>query len=454
LGKKSDYLLEEKMKRKSIVFTLVLIILLMATSLSAIGKKEVRTYSQDDLYVPDLVDAQLESELSIGAALPTSLPIIKPFWTDLVDTENVLEDGDGVYVAVLDTGLLPDAPFFLSNANIAWELGIGFTHDITWDNDIMDLAFGPVRDDRGYWTDLASGHGTHVSSTIVGFNYNNIFWISGVAPKATIIPVLVLDAWEVDSPFGTLQLSGGTDEMISEGIYYVADLAETLDGPVVINMSLGGPTPTPMIEDAIDYAIDKGVIIVASAGNEGMDGMGWPGAYPQVISCAAAGWAQMFAAGWAADVPENLKTKDPLGNTFQIYLEDFSSRPNKYLGQKHKDLDVATPGAWVVGPYKPAFSTNPLDIGYWYLSGTSMAAPHVSAISALVLQDFPDMTQKDMEFNLKLAAQSMPIPASDAFVDFSIVGEGAYYTAIWDGGDFGAGFLQAPAALDFADILD
>jgi len=46
-----------------------------------------------------------------------------------------------------------------------------------------------------------------------------------------------------------------------------------------------------IIEEAIDYAIEKGVIVIASAGNEGEYGMGWPGAYPEVISVGACGWS-------------------------------------------------------------------------------------------------------------------------------------------------------------------
>jgi subtilisin family serine protease len=153
-------------------------------------------------------------------------------------------------------------PFFFPEGNIAWELGKGFSHDLWWD-DTYGVVMSELKDDRGFITDLAAGHGTHVTSTIIGYNYNNYYYVEGIAPKATIIPVLVLDAWEVDSPYGVLQFSGGTDEMISAGIYYVADLAEELDGPVIINMSLGGPTPTPMIEEAINYAISKGVIVVA-----------------------------------------------------------------------------------------------------------------------------------------------------------------------------------------------
>jgi subtilisin family serine protease len=398
------------------------------------------------LYVPDLVDAQFAEAAEVSAQPASVLPEVTPFWADLVNTERVSQDGEGVYVAVLDTGLMDPWPFFFSQADIAWELGKGFSHDVYWDDGVGDIVIGPLLDDRGFVTDLASGHGTHVASTVVGFNVNNAFWVEGVAPKATIIPVLVLDAWLVDSPFGLLELSGGTDEMISAGIMYVADLAPTLDGPVVINMSLGGPERSAMIESAVDYAISQGVIVVASAGNEGMVGMGYPGGLEQIISAGAAGWATMFMYGWTANTPEKLNKRDELGNNWQIFLEDFSSRPNKDLDQKHQDLDVSAPGAWIVGPYKNAFANN---IGYWYLSGTSMAAPHVSGMSALALQEFPDTTQFDMEFTLVNGGHGTPIPASDAIVAFPYVPEG-YYTATWGGGDFGSGFLAADEAMKSA----
>lgn len=402
-----------------------------------------------ELYVPDMTDARFAEVAGVTAQPLNGLPERTPFWTDLVNTEWVGESGDGVYVAVLDTGLLPQWPFFFSEANVAWELGRGFTHDISWDDGAGDLFIGPLRDDRGFITNLASGHGTHVASTVVGFNYNNLYWINGVAPKATIIPVLVLDGWEVNTPFGLIRLSGGTDEMISAGIYYVADLAETLDGPVVINMSLGGPDRSQMIESAVDYAISRGVVVVASAGNEGTEGMGYPGGLEQIISAGAAGWASMFLYSWVADVPERLNQKDALGNNWQIYLEDFSSRPNKYLDQKHQDLDVSAPGAWIVGPYKSAFANN---LGYYYLSGTSMAAPHVSGMAALILEDYPDTMQWDMEFVLELAAAGLPLPASDAIVAFPFE-EPYYYTATWDGGDFGSGYLRADQVIKMAQRL-
>jgi len=392
------------------------------------------------LYSTDMVDAQFAEAVLTGEVTENSgLPVTRSFNADMVNVENIVGDGEGVYVAVLDTGVLPSAPFFFSEANIAYDLGKGFSHDVYWDDDIGDVVIGPLRDDRGIVTDLASGHGTHVASTVVGFNINNGEWIQGIAPKATIIPVLVLDAWLFDSPFGPLSFSGGTDEMISAGIRYVADL--DLDGRVVINMSLGGPDRSPMIEEAVDYAISKGVVVVASAGNSGADGMGYPGGLPQIISAAAAGWAQMFAApgSWRGDVPEKTNSNDILGNNTQFHLEDFSSRPVKALGQKHQDLDVAAPGAWVVGPYKSAFANN---TGYYYLSGTSMAAPHVSAIAAMLLQSEPLLSHSAVERRLRNAGHGSPLPADGAIVAYPFA-EPFFYSASWKGGDYGTGFLQA-----------
>lgn len=378
-----------------------------------------------------------------------------PWWYDLVDKEDVTNDGEGVYVAVLDTGLLYNWPFFFPEGNIAWDLGKGFTHDLYWD-DQYGLMASELRDDRGFITDFASGHGTHVTSTIIGYNYNNYYYVEGIAPKATIIPVLVLDAWLVDTPLGPRAFSGGTDEMISAGIYYIADLADELDGPVIINMSLGGPSPTQMIEDAIDYAIDQGVIVIVSAGNEGSAGMDYPGAYKQVISTAACGWTEMFyhvlwlEEGFLCDVPEKLNQPDEFGNEYQVFLEDFSGRPNKTLGQKYNDLDVMLPGSWIVGPYKPRFSSA---LGYYYLSGTSMSAPHASAIAALILQTFPMFDQKDIESIFKIAASGKKLnelrgfPRTGEDVLVAHILPGYVYTANWDKHDFGKGFLKANSAM-------
>jgi subtilisin family serine protease len=425
------------------LFAVLLVISSISVMAQAGGKAE--PLDRTPFYSTDMTEAQLAETLidTNEDVTATAMSEVTPFWVDMVDKELVANDGEGVYVAILDTGLVPEWPFFFPQAKIATDLGKGFTHDIYWDDD-AGIVIDPLREDRGFITGLASGHGTHLTSTIVGFNVNNLFLVQGVAPKVTIIPVLVLDAWQVDTPFGPIQLSGGTDEMIAAGIRYVSDLQ--LDGRVIINTSLGGPVPSPLIEDAIDYAIGKGVIVVASAGNNGTNGLGYPGGLSQVISAGAGGWADMFNLGWTANVPERLKSKDSMGNTFQYYLEDFSSRPSKDLDQKTQDLDVSAPGAWILGPYRDAFSN---DLGYYYVSGTSMAAPHVSAIASIVLQYKPELVQSQMESILSIAASGLPFAASDAVVAFPYQ-EPGYYTAQWYGVDYGAGFLQVDEALKAA----
>ena len=154
--------------------------------------------------------------------------------------------------------------------------------------------------------------------------------MNGAAPKATVFKVKVLG-----------QNGSGWSSVIARGIVYVADLkAGPLDGsPVVINMSLGGSVLDAVEQAAIDYAIARGVIIVASAGNNGDLGMGYPGAYAAVISVGASGWKHQWTANnwWnAGDVAEPTRAAD-------FYIADFSSRAK--TGQ---DLDVVAPGSWVV----------------------------------------------------------------------------------------------------------
>ena len=172
-----------------------------------------------------------------------------------------------------------------------------------------------------------NSHGTHVTSTILGYDLGGTP-VNGVAPKATVIPVKVLN-----------QTGSGWSSVIARGIEYVGELkAGPLAGyPVVINMSLSGPVLDAVEQAAIDYAIEQGVIIVASAGNRGAAGMGYPGAYAPVISVAASGWVGEWPAGvgnwwWSRNVADPTSAAD-------FYIVDFSSR-----AKTDQDLDIAAPG--------------------------------------------------------------------------------------------------------------
>ena len=326
-------------------------------------------------------------------------------------------DGTGVYVAVLDTGLLDSWRQYLPEQRIATQYAMAFRGG--------GGETGNVSDPTNMWEHDQNSHGTHVVSTILGYNLLGTP-VNGVAPRATVIPVKVLG-----------QNGSGWSSVIAHGIVYVANLkAGPLAGsPMVINMSLGGPTLDAAEQAAMDYAISKGVIIVAAAGNEGNDGMGYPGAYAPVISVAATGWTGQWLAGpdgnpnnwWNADdVAEPTKASD-------FYIADFSSRQK--AGQQ---LDVAAPGSWTVGPYQ----VNSGQLSYYYLSGTSMASPHVAGVVALMCQKKPSLTAAAAESILKSTA--IKLPAGSRTVALP---DGTTEVQSWGNDASGSGMVTADAAL-------
>src|SRR4051812_25904466 len=331
-------------------------------------------------------------------------------------------DGTGVYVAILDTGLLPTWRSYFPAERIAVQYARSFGGGGN-DN-------GNVSEQPNKWEDDTHSHGTHVTSTVIGYSLNGTP-INGVAPKATIIPVKVLN-----------QNGNGWSSVIAEGILHVADLkAGPLAGsPVVINMSLGGPNLDAVEKAAIDYAIGKGVIIVASAGNNGEAGMGYPGAYAPVISSAASGWVGEWktcgpaaARFWwnACDVADPTVASD-------FYIADFSSRAK--AGQ---DLDVAAPGSWVVGP----FQVNQGQLSYFFLGGTSMASPHVAGIVALMAQKNPSLTAAQAEATL--VSTAIPLAAgSRTITDI----DGSTVTVSWGSDATGAGLATADRALGLSTV--
>ncbi len=329
------------------------------------------------------------------------------------DNRQVAYDGSGVFVAVLDTGLLKDWRNYFPEERIATQYAVCFGGG--------GGENGFVSSQPNKWERDQDSHGTHVTSTILGYNRAGIP-VNGVAPLATVIPVKVLN-----------QNGSGWSSVIARGIVYVANLkAGVLAAhPVVINMSLGGPSMDPMEQVAMDYAIAKGVIIVASAGNEGTTGMGYPGAYAPVISVAASGWVNEWfnnAGNWwyALDVTDPTNTDD-------FYITDFSSR--QLAGQ---DLDVAAPGSWVVGPYQ----TNG-QLSFFYLGGTSMASPHVAGIVALMAQKDPSLTAIEAENILESTAIALPAGCR-------MVKPGPYLAPVeycWEDDASGAGLATADAAI-------
>jgi subtilisin family serine protease len=172
-----------------------------------------------------------------------------------------------------------------------------------------------------------NGHGTHVAG-IIGAAENGI-GIVGVAPQATILPVRVLGA------NGT-----GLSTDIAQGITWATDR-----GAAVVNLSLGSDIDSPSVDSAVAYAVAHGVVVVASAGNTG-DTTGlpeYPGALDAVIAVAAVGRTGAIA--------------------------PYSTQADY--------VDVAAPGTDIL-------STVPTST-WEKKSGTSMSAPHVSGLVALLI---------------------------------------------------------------------
>jgi subtilisin family serine protease len=328
----------------------------------------------------------------------------------------VAQTGKGVYVAVVDAGLVNDWRQYFPEERIATQYAVAFGGG----------PFGPVTVQPGKWEHDVCSHGAAVTSVILGFQFDTLIF-QGTAPQSTVIPVKVLNnANRQGSCFAW-------SSVIARGILYVASLKTgPLAGhPVVINMSIGGGGPNLLERAAIDFAISKGVLVVVSAGNSGAAGMSDPGAYAPVISAAAAGFVGQFANGrrwwFTLDVP------DPT-NPADFFIADFSSREK--AGQ---DLDVAAPGDWVVGPYQTQLGK----ISLFFLSGTSFAAPHVSGIVALMLEKNPSLTQAQAEDILEASALPLGAGCRTIIPFLGLPKE----EVCWGTDATGAGLAQADKAL-------
>ncbi len=412
--------------------------------------------------------------------------------TDLLDVERVAETGNGVYVALVDSGLTPNWRDYFPEERIATKLGTGFYQQISFkafSEDPCNLAaveFGPVVQ-TGWIGSTSATHGTHVASAILGYFYRSNLdaamgyelppiAVRGAAPEVTLIPVKVLHDYEIpampqcDPPMPAQKIIAGSEAAVAAGIDYATDLALAGYRPMVINLSVGGYYLSDVMKAAIDRAIANDVVVVAAAGNFGVEewGMIYPGAYPPVISVGAVGWTkqwldadgQPFNPVWwlQSDLVAYNDVAEGEAALDEVYVADFSSRPLE--GQ---ELDVVVPGAWVNGPWPggpgyahvPWWSHGIADLkvrgrslsNFLLLPGTSVATPYATAVVALMLQKSPGLTQAQVQSILKSTALPIAAGQATAFAPDMATGEMAYLTYTWGSDAAGAGLVQAAAAL-------
>ena len=291
--------------------------------------------------------------------------------------------GKGVNVAVVDTGyakhsdlaanILPGYDF-ISQAFMGTD-GNGRDADAS---DTGDWALkgecgtnSPTRDSNSSW------HGTHVAGTIAAVANNGIGLVGG-AYDAKILPIRVLGK------------CGGYSSDIADGVMWAAG-APIPGVPVnpnpakVINMSLGGPGSCARVsQQAIDTARRYGATIVIAAGNSNKDAANFtPASCQGVITVAA--------------------------------LDQYANKAS--YSNFGRNVDVAAPGGetrfgQAGGIYSTinAGKTTPTTESYGAYQGTSMAAPHVAALAALMYQAKPDITPDEVERVIKLTAKTFVDP--------------------------------------------
>ncbi|PWH15691.1 MAG: hypothetical protein DDG58_10680 [Ardenticatenia bacterium] len=278
--------------------------------------------------------------------------------------------GQGVVVAVIDSG-------------IAYEDFEHYRRAPDLANTVVIPGYDFVNNDPHANDDF--GHGTHVAGTIAQ-STNNGLGVAGVAFGATLMPVKVLDA----------RGQGGFDA-VARGVIFAAD-----QGARVINLSLSGRKASRLLQDAIQYAADKGVLIVAAAGNSG-GAVEYPAAYDPVIAVGAVDY-RLQRARYSNFGPQ-LDLVAPGGDTRADANED--GLPDGILQE--------------------TFQGDPTRFALHNMEGTSMAAPHVAGVAALLFAFNPGATAAQVRQVLETSARDLGTPGLDD--------------------NYGHGLVQAAAAL-------
>lgn len=246
------------------------------------------------------------------------------------------------------------------------DTGIDFEHpDLK--NKIYSTGYDFANDDPDPTDD--HGHGTHVAG-IAAAETNNEEGIAGVAWKCKILPLKVMDA-----------NGEGYYSWMIDAIIYATD-----NGADVINFSLGGDQPSQALEDALAYAYERDVVVVAAAGNENAPVL-YPAAYDAYCLAVTASDYNDIRPEWTNHGPE---------------------------------VDVAAPGVRILSCV-PTWYWGPDSLPYGYGYGTSMATPHVSGLAALIKSIKPWLHANEIMDIIRYTADDINAanyPGKDDFVGY------------------------------------
>lgn len=297
----------------------------------------------------------IDASAKPGGTIATGLSDRTPWGIEAIYNDSSIQStsgGDGIKVAVLDTGVTVNHPDLTNNVE-----------------QCIDFSQNKSPEINGTCAD-GNGHGTHVSGTVLA-NGGNGLGIFGVAPQAELWAYKVLN-----------NRGSGYSDDIAAGIRKAADEGVRLGEKVIISMSLGSSTKSSIIANAVDYAYSKGALVIAAAGNDGPgdNTIGYPGALVNAVAVAAL---------------ENVQQNG------SYRVADFSSRGNPatdgdYLIQE-RDVEVSAPGRAIESTWN--------DGTYNTISGTSMATPHVSGLAAKIWASNPTWSNVQLRSELQNRAK-------------------------------------------------
>lgn len=281
-----------------------------------------------------------------------------------IDVESAWKRADGrdTVVAVIDTGVVFDGDA---------SRGYPAMKDLEQTHFVPGYDF--VDDDDFPFDE--HGHGTHVAGTIAQ-STGNRYGVAGIAPAARIMPIRVLDAD-----------GRGSTANIAEAIRFAAD-----NGADIINMSLGGPLPSQLMTDAINYAHRKGVTVIAAAGNNGWSLPSFPAANPHVLAVSATQYDRTTT--FYSNHGPYIDLAAPGGNTRVDQNDD--GRPD---GIMQETLAVKDPSKHEFALYM----------------GTSMASPHVAGVAALIHSQGITRPERIESILFESASKNVPSYTQNAY---------------------------------------
>jgi subtilisin family serine protease len=315
---------------------------------------------------------------------------------------------------VLTVEMVPDDPYYSSsgswgqaglddlwglkqmNTGAAWDLRTGSGIVVA----VVDSGIDYTHEDiaANLWQNpgetAANGHGTHGAGTVAATG-NNSVGVVGVAYGARVMAVKGFD-----------QYGNGSTGAIYNGMLYAID-----NGADVINCSFGGSGNSLAITDAVQQALDGGCIVVCAAGNSAVDARY---VYPANIDGTIA-----VGAVYYHSVLQGLRRAN---------YSNFGSKVDLYAPGGSSPYDILSLLA-AGSEYASTKQTYVVGERYLRLAGTSMAAPHVSGLVALLLEGNPDLTTEQVRYILRNTA-----------TDLGAAG--------WDG-EFSFGLANAAAAVAF-----